>query len=404
MVCWGNSEASRRFAGTILPHCRQARSGVKRNEQLDGIRGVAIVCVVVVHMAEVLFANIPYSVLVSRVYRLMYAGWLGVDVFFVLSGFLITRILLSERERPEYWSRFYRRRGSRILPAFLAVLAVVVAILKWTQPQVRLSWGVVLPAVFFLENWTVLTGATMPLLEHAWSLAVEEQYYLVWPLLAWKMPRRWLLGLSLGLVGACELMRAALAARHAPAAVVYALTPTRMDGIALGSALALGMQMPRARLWLIRNWRWAGTAAGLGWLACYLGLHGTLTALDVRAQILAIPPVIALTAVLIFASEESLLPRRLGKPLESRALTYLGRRSYGLYLIHYPVSILIIQSRLHGALGGWPAGLAVNAGLVAATLGLTLLLAEMSFRLLEAPAMRWGHRANLKLDAIVAAE
>ncbi len=367
---------------------------MKRNTQLDGLRGLAIVSVVIVHMAEVLFADIPYSVMVSRVYRLMYAGWLGVDIFFVLSGFFITRILVEDRHRPDYWSRFYLRRAGRILPALLAVFVVSFVYLRVAQPQIRLGAAVLLPAVFFLENWTVLNGATMPLLSQIWSLAIEEQFYLLWPWSAKRLSEWQLLRLSMALIAICELTRFGLAVAHAPAAFPYALTPSRMDGIALGAAMALAMRSHRLRAKLFRSWAWIAGISALALAGCYFGLHGTLTALDVRSQILAIPPVITLTAMLIFASEEGLLPRVLGNTLETPALRYLGRRSYGLYLIHYPISILMIQSRTQGALRRLPPGISVNAGLVVLWLAITLLLTETSFRLLEAPILRRTHATD----------
>ena len=373
---------------------------MKRIEELDGIRGIAILAILMLHMAEILVAGVGYSRGVAAAYRLMYSGWLGVDIFFVLSGFLITRILLNKRAHPEShqspWVDFYLRRTVRILPAFTVVFALTIFALHFFHPEIHLSARILLPAIFFFENWTVLDGTTMPFLPHLWSLAIEEQFYLLWPQAAKRLSGRTVLAIALAMVALCEVLRIVLAMRHVPAPVVYAVTPTRIDGLSIGSALAVAMTMPRVRRFLRRAWPWISLAALLLLAFISIRLRGSLTAYDVRSQLLAIPPVIVLVAMLIYASVESALPRMLSRALSNAALTYLGRRSYALYLIHYPIVAAVVLSRMHGHLAALPPGVMTNLGLIAAVLATSLLLSEASWRWIETPAQtlrqRWTQR------------
>jgi len=407
--------------------------GLKRVSELDGIRGVAIAAILILHMAEILVAGVGYSRVIAAVYRLMCAGWLGVDVFFVLSGFLITRVLLEGRDyqnpsvnrssnsqsqphgqarsqsrsqsegqsQGQSWFEFYLHRAVRILPAFSAVFVVTIAVIHFCYPDVHLSARILLPAIFFVENWTVLNGTYMPFLPHLWSLAIEEQFYLLWPQAARRMSNRSILALALSLAALCEVLRASLAMKHVPAPVIYAITPTRIDGLALGAALAIGITLPRVRRFLARAWGWIALAALVSLGVAFIRLHGNLTAFDIRNQLLAIPPVILLVAMLIYASTESALPASLARILSNSALTYLGRRSYALYLIHYPIVAAVVMSRNGGCLAQLPRGVAVNLLLIAGVVTVALLLAEASWQLIETPAQmlrqRWTLRRNLPL-------
>ena len=386
-------------------------AGLKRVSELDGIRGVAVAAILILHMAEILVAGVGYNRAIAALYRLMYAGWLGVDVFFVLSGFLITGVLLEGRDhqdssvdsrlnsqnqsQSQSWSDFYLHRAVRILPAFSAVFVVTIVVIHFRYPEVRLSARILLPAIFFLENWTVLDGTYMPFLPHLWSLAIEEQFYLLWPQAAKRLSNRSILALALSLAALCEVLRAGLAMKHVPAPIIYSITPTRIDGLALGAALAIGITMPRVRRFLARAWHWIALAALAALGVAFVRLHGNLTAFDIRSQLLAIPPVILLVAMLIYASVDSVLPTILGRILSDPALTYVGRRSYALYLIHYPIVAAVVLSRTGGYLARLPHGVPVNLLLIAGVLTVALLLAEASWRLIEAPAQRLRQRWTL---------
>jgi peptidoglycan/LPS O-acetylase OafA/YrhL len=173
----------------------------------------------------------------------------------------------------------------------------------------------------------------MPMLPHLWSLAVEEQFYLVWPLVVRRLSNATVLKLSLGLVVACEALRIVLALRHVSVWIIYAITPTRIDGLALGAALAA--TMPSALRFLAAYWRRIALASVVLLAASFVALHRSLFPSSVRSQILAIPPTILLTAMLIYGAISSTLPAELVRLLANPVLTYFGRRSYALYLIHH---------------------------------------------------------------------
>jgi peptidoglycan/LPS O-acetylase OafA/YrhL len=359
---------------------------VRRIAELDGIRGVAIAAILTVHSSEFLVVGVKHKPLYNTLYRLMATGWLGVDIFFVLSGFLITTILLENNDRADFWSRFYLHRSLRILPAFAVVFGLTVAAIHFLVPETHLTATVILPAIFFTENWTVLNGTSMPMLPHLWSLAVEEQFYLVWPQIVRHVSGATVLKASLGLTLASELLRVILALNHVGVWIIYAITPTRIDGLALGAALAAAMTLPAAHQFLTAYWRRIALASALLLIASFVILHRSLLPDNVLSQILAIPVTILLTAMLIYGSVASTLPAVLRRALANPALTYLGRRSYSLYLIHLPIVFGAWQNRMHGRLSYLPAGLRVNAMLIVISIAICLVLTEISWRLVESPA------------------
>jgi len=156
---------------------------------LDGIRGLAILMVMLFHYGGNLERTNPIGRLVGGLFSF---GWSGVDLFFVLSGFLITGILLDSRNAENYFSSFYARRVLRIFPAYYVSLALLLLILPMLDPPLRLS----LPSdqwmyVFYAQNWVgIFDYPGRGLLTPYWSLAVEEQFYLVWPLVVARVCRR----------------------------------------------------------------------------------------------------------------------------------------------------------------------------------------------------------------------
>src|SRR5262249_33425960 len=198
----------------------------------DGLRGIAILLVLLRHVGE----DLPGRRLGGLVDAALNAGWLGVDVFFVLSGFLITGILLDARgdeaqPTPGYFRRFYARRALRIFPIYYLFLVI-------TRPS-GMWWY-----VSYASNVLIARhGWPDGLLEtgHPWSLAVEEQFYLVWPaIIAWT-PRRWLAGLCVAVIGAAIAMRVLLIHQGA-ALAAYVLTPARADTLAIGATLAIALR------------------------------------------------------------------------------------------------------------------------------------------------------------------
>lgn len=353
-----------------------------RIPELDGLRGIAVLVVVFDHVFA--FDGFPQTFSVRVLAHFLGFGWLGVDIFFVLSGFLITRILLSDGSD---WKSFYRNRAFRILPAFLIVFVVV---LSFVHQAPRLQ---VLFYLFFLGNFTDLAGLTLTPLAHFWSLAVEEQFYLIWPQAAWRISKPALLKLALCLAAFSFLGRFAAIAAGAGRLFLYKSTPLRMDGIALGCAIAVVAELPSAREWLARRWSVIAWVALAVVVAAVVFLRRSLVRDFFLAELFAIPAVSVLTATLVFAASQHRLPSALSAALRNRVLAYFGARSYGLYLINFPVSYGLgqLSAAVH-----WKLALAHPARTLALTeissLALSILLAEASWRFVERPAQRLKKR------------
>ncbi|WP_167138298.1 acyltransferase family protein [Diaminobutyricimonas sp. TR449] len=356
---------------------------------LDGLRSVAVVLVLVYHLFPLLLPG----------------GYLGVDIFFVISGFLITTLLLREHERTGRIAlgSFWRRRARRLLPA-IGLLVVVCGGIAWLiggDVLVKLGWQV-LGATTFSFNWlsiadgsSYFADTTPELFRNLWSLAVEEQFYLLWPLavlalLAIPRRRRQIrTSIVLGLTLASAIAMAVLAAPD-DATRVYFGTDTHSFGLLLGAALAFASaRWPQRELEWPRPLRLALTAAGwpalLGLVALAI-LMPADTAFPYRGGLVLVA---VLTTTVIAAS---ITPgARIGEWLDNRPMRWLGERSYGLYLWHWPVLVL-----LGAAVPAWhqdPAGHWL-LGIVA--LAISVAAAVLSYRFVEQPIRRRGLRASLR--------
>lgn len=203
---------------------------------LDGLRGIAILAVLEFHFAEGLTG---LSRAELAIYNFIRTGWLGVDLFFVLSGFLITGILTDARHTPRYFQNFYWRRAVRIFPPYYAFL---------------LAYGVFYPLARHRPldapwwHWTYLTNVAVALhlpvgtTPHFWSLAVEEQFYLLWPLLIYLLPRRAAMRVCLGCIVGAPAIRIMLLLAGIGNPAAYVLMPCRVDALAVGGWLALAQR------------------------------------------------------------------------------------------------------------------------------------------------------------------
>jgi peptidoglycan/LPS O-acetylase OafA/YrhL len=217
---------------------------------LDGLRGFAILLVLCCHLAQVFqFRSIPMIVIQS----LAFAGWTGVDLFFVLSGFLITGILWENRSAPHYFRNFYARRTLRLFPLYYGTLIVIFLILPWMLPwlpdsmkdgrigamikefqDTSASW--IWYFTYSVDFLIPVKGFIFP--THFWSLAVEEHFYLLWPVLIHRLRHSTLVSTSWIIVCLVPVLRCCLAPFVSPFAL-YAWTPCRMDSLAIGALIAL---------------------------------------------------------------------------------------------------------------------------------------------------------------------
>lgn len=331
---------------------------------LDGLRGVAI-AVVLVH--NLLFIA-PGGDLAGRMLdALADRGWIGVQLFFALSGFLITRILIASREATNYFSSFYARRTLRIFPLYYATMGVIFVLLPaldalpegfTRHPQRELAMWL------YLTNWVQPHYPGQGAISHLWSLAVEEQFYLLWPLVVRWLSTAALLRCCLVLAAGSLLFRVVLQAMGVGFEPIYEYTPSRIDALVLGAAVACRVSQagvpvsPRATA--IAGWTaiavFVGAALPTRGYAAYLPLTQTLgySALSVAAAI-------ALWAIARRPADAPAVPL-----LESRVLRLLGRYSYGLYLLHIPLHVLVGE-RLVGSTSAWawPQALAYLAAMLA---------------------------------------
>ncbi len=286
--------------------------------ELQGLRGLAVLSVVIFHCHLRLVGTwIHYASL---------WGWAGVNLFFVLSGFLITSILLEARDKPRYFRNFYGRRALRIWPVYVLVLVTCYSLAPWFLGEsvaVAIKSAPWLAYIFFVQNLFHLTlpGAITP----TWSLAIEEQYYVLWaPLVRWvRQPLLLVAMLALALAGSPLL-------RHVhPPWITPTYTLGHLDGIALGSLLALGLYTLalRRRIWL-----------GIGLGAMIAGFWATATIAGGTAFLDSALAVGFAGAVLAaIASTGARNP--LSALLRRGPLAFYGRISYGLYMTHIMVMI-----------------------------------------------------------------
>ena len=344
----------------------------------DGLRGIAIVLVLLYHVGE----DVPARALGGIVEAALYSGWLGVDVFFVLSGFLITGILLDARgDGPEpnagYFQRFYARRALRIFPLYYLFLAVTILIAH--PPMPHGTWWYwtytsnVLVARYGWPDGRWETG-------HLWSLAVEEQFYLVWPaIIAW-MPRRRLPVLCTVVIVAAIAMRVAFIHQGAPHSA-YVLTPARADTLAIGAALAIALRSgPRVKDTIARL---APTISAV--LIIALGALFVTHNLDHRLTIGGLVFGSLATSLLTAATIARVETPWVRRALEWGPLVSFGTYSYAIYIVQLPLRGGI-DAWLGGRLAALPPWAAVAVELALLTGG-SWGIAWVTWRLIERPML-----------------
>jgi peptidoglycan/LPS O-acetylase OafA/YrhL len=316
---------------------------------LDGLRGVAIL-LVVMHMLSTLDA--PTSLFGRALGFAFSTGWVGVQLFFVLSGFLITGILLDTRGATNYLSGFFARRVLRIFPLYYTALFVgfVVApalgalppALVHDRPHQLWLWT-------YLSNWVSPFTAGSQAFPHFWSLAVEEQFYLLWPFaLRGREPAR-CLRLCLALALASLAARVAMLAGGAPRGAIYTFSITRMDALAAGGAAAAALRIPALASRIVASRARFGSAsvglAVLGALVTHRYSFASAAGETIGYTFLAAAFALA---VLAAATADVAPPRPTW--LRARPLRALGKYSYAIYVLHKPLHDFVgkgLAVRLH---------------------------------------------------------
>jgi len=284
-----------------------------RRDELDGLRAVAVLLVIVFHASNQQFVG----------------GWIGVDIFFVLSGFLITGILTTEFERSGTISfgTFYLKRILRLAPALIVLLAVslLAGLLLGSRDRWSDHIGAILASLFYVMNW--VRAFQLPYeghVSHVWSLAIEEQFYIVWPAILWLSlrlgGRRTAVIVAISLIASIVTWRIYLVAQGAPFNRTYNGFDTRADALFIGCLLGLGIALPYQlrRLWFVPVFVLAAISICARLEAPWVNIIG----FDIIA---------ACAAWIILALNESSPFKSL---LMTKPMVFLGTISYGMYLWH----------------------------------------------------------------------
>lgn len=346
---------------------------------LDGIRALAVIGVLLYHAD---LAWIP-------------GGFLGVDVFFVLSGFLITSLILEEFDRSGRidFATFYLGRARRLLPPLVLLLAVVAVAAAFffrdAAAQVRAD---TIASIFYVNNWWYILNESSyfefigrpPLLKHLWSLAVEEQFYLVWPAIAFLIVRRAgrrgvrIVAIALAVLSTAWMITLSVQngfPEYADPSRAYFGTDSHAMGLLIGAALATAWRPGRLKADLTPGARALITGTGVVALLIVVWFFvfvGEFTPWLYRSGGFLVLSVVV--AVLIAMATHPASP--LGGWLGTQPWRYIGQRSYGLYLWHWPI-FMVTRPQLDVPLDGIP--------LLTLRLALTFGLAELSFRFVEMP-------------------
>ena len=360
---------------------------------LDGVRGLAVLAVLLFHFVSTASVTNPAEDIVSRVLNY---GSLGVDLFFILSGFLITGILYDSRAAPGYFKNFYMRRVLRIFPLYYFVLALVFFVV----PQIPVLSGSLLAGLRAHQGWawlyavniylSIQGGWTLAYLDHFWSLAVEEHFYFVWPLVVFLLGRR-----PRVLMGAAALIAALSYGGRIVASllgvrlvVTTVLTPFQLDALCLGGLFAvLARQGGGVRV--LRRGVWLTALPGAALLLVSHGLpstfaHGSPLTVAFRSG----PFRLLLLALLLWAltAPASALVSRF---FRSPVMVWLGKYSYGLYVYHHFLSYYFTRHgtefALARSLGSHTLAVAVQA---AAGLALSMAVAWLSYECFEKHLLR----------------
>jgi peptidoglycan/LPS O-acetylase OafA/YrhL len=360
-----------------------------RSKELDGVRGVAVLMVLAAHIfphAEVFWNNSIASFL-SIVTAM---GLTGVDFFFVLSGFLITSILLNNKGQRHYFRNFYAKRSLRIFPAYYFCITVLFAgyfVFGKTSIQTILSSGFWFYT--YLHNWIYAINSAPGLyFGHLWSLAIEEQFYFTWPLVIYFVDRKYLFNIGGGAILVALAVRVFVVFLLGNLEIIntfpYYSTITKIDGLMIGSLIAVAFQKKELKAQLAKD------APKL------LLMFATVVGICVAVQPLS--PIwnnrsmltIGLTAVALLAgslivllqTQEEQHPLR--RFFRQPGLLFFGKYSYALYLFHWPVASILIT--LYGDSGytGWFPWLAFLFVYFTGTIAVALL----SWNLLEKHALK----------------
>jgi peptidoglycan/LPS O-acetylase OafA/YrhL len=361
---------------------------------LDGVRGLAILVVMVGHFTLGFYPVYGFETAILTVVQ---TGWWGVDLFFVLSGFLITGILLDAKGSSHYFRNFYVRRVLRIFPLYYGFLFAFFILAPMIRPPVPGG-----PFEGWRESqgwfWTYMSNYQLLFpkwvrpypLTHFWTLAVEEQFYLFWPAIVLLTSRKGLIKVCIGCVVGSLVFRMWLHWAGWDPGIAYRITPARLDTLAVGALLAALVRDSSAWQRLRAYPRYVIPAAIATIVALSIPTRGMAQS-SIEMQSIGYPTIAILSAALIVISiDPARRVTRLSRFFQTRLMRILGKYSYALYVFHFPLAIVL--QRMGLSILGFPriAGSSVP-GAIAFTLiavSISLVIALLSWNLYEKHFLR----------------
>lgn len=344
---------------------------MERIPRLDGLRGLAAFVVMFAHY----FAEVEHGI------KALNLGWVGVSVFFVLSGYLIGSLILDNKNQAGFLRRFYFRRSVRILPVYLiTVMFTSLALYLFRdEPWVTPAFDLVFYLTFTQNFAVAFLGVGNTWLVPTWTLAVEEQFYLLLPILMLITPQRWLLTLLIGLIACSVMFR--LGVYEVNRVAAYVLLPGRADLLLSGVVLAL----LQSRMDLSR---YTMALRVIPMVALWALLIVAL--IDSQRLFAVINPLLLGIGVACFIAGQTLcIPER--RDLDNAVMVFLGKISYALYLFHQPINGL-----LHGVLLGSKPDVDTLAQVLVTVMAVILSIAAayLSWRMLENPLLTWARKRS----------
>ncbi len=358
---------------------------------LDGIRGVAVLLVFISHFHWILSPD-PFLTKVTPwhfINRTFEAGFMGVDIFFVLSGFLITSLLMKDRStnQKNLFRRFYRRRALRLLPALYALLLADFFVSRWENFPGDIQWRTTWHAILFLNNWNIVNNfdEAQNDLGHLWSLGIEEQFYLIWPLTLWllaklKIPSKMMIPLILFASLVVMAHRTSLWNEGTSWIILYVRTDTRLDSLLIGAMFAYVYRHFQVPSKILNS---VATLSFIGLIYIKYVLYKSPFIFEMGYTIIAL-----LAGFIILSVVEGVF--FVQKVFTWRPLTMIGKVSYGLYLWHMPIFLLFGRHVTSG-----PKPLRILIGIVIAS-----VVTSLSWFFIEKPFLNIKNRRYGNVPAI----
>ena len=352
---------------------------------LDGLRGWAILLVLLTHIAAPLRWSTPLLVISSY-------GWVGVDLFFALSGFLITGILIDSKPRTGYLKNFYARRILRIWPIYFLLLALVFLVTTHLGPAFQFPrsyyrWEYY---VFYLQNLWLKDFGPAPL-QMTWSLAVEEQFYLLWPLVVLVTSASRLKRILIGLVVVAPLLRLEVVLSGGDDFTLYTHTFCRLDGLVMGALLAVWTRSPSFSWEKLQRMGKAGLIAGTPLTVAafyFIAAAGSHKLQRIGFALALWPLALAFTSCLALTLRGSERRGRFTFLSDNALFRRLGKISYGLYIFHPLIFLIFVNSGVYRWLVTWRHNGVADVVAAVFQLLLAYTVASLSWTFIETPILR----------------